>query len=297
MQSSTLQLNSGTPPRLCHIPPFTKSLGEAANNLCHLAGLELDDWQQFVLGNSLGFTDEGLWSARNVGLCISRQNGKTILLEARALVSLFVLQEPLCVHTAHQADTAYEQFNKIRNRIENTPELASRVDSIKGGHGKEEIKLVRNAAGVAPRLTFRTRTGAGGLGFSVNTLIFDEAMIIPDETQGALLPTQSAVPNPQTWYVGSAVDAQQHEDGMAFARIREAGERKDATTAFFEWSAAGCDDPERIHKIADSEQAWREANPGFGIRITAETIQAERAAMNPRQFAVMRDLLWTTELT
>jgi hypothetical protein len=55
-------------------------------------------------------------------------------------------------------------------------------------------------------------------------------MMIPEFSHGALLPTLSARPDLQVWYMGSAVDRMVHEDGVVFARVREralkGGERR-----------------------------------------------------------------------
>jgi hypothetical protein len=56
------------------------------------------------------------------------------------------------------------------------------------------------------RIRFRTRTRGGGRGFSGSPVVFDEAMYLPEVSMGAILPVISAQPDPQIWYMGSAVD-------------------------------------------------------------------------------------------
>jgi hypothetical protein len=53
-------------------------------------------------------------------------------------------------------------------------------------------------------------------------VIFDEAMFLPEVSMGSILPVISAQPDPQVWYMGSAVDQTIHEDGVSFARVRGA---------------------------------------------------------------------------
>jgi hypothetical protein len=48
-------------------------------------------------------------------------------------------------------------------------------------------------------------------------VIFDEAMFLPEVSMGSILPVISAQPDPQVWYMGSAVDQTIHEDGVSFA--------------------------------------------------------------------------------
>ena len=52
-------------------------------------------------------------------------------LEARELAALFVLEELLTVHSAHQFDTSLEAFYRMRVfLIENTPELDQQVKRV-----------------------------------------------------------------------------------------------------------------------------------------------------------------------
>lgn len=277
-------------PRVESIPPAaSSSTGKEALELCRLAGLCLDPWQEYVLVQSLGERPDGKWSAFEVGLVVPRQNGKTELLVARQLVGLFLLGEELIIHTAHLFDTAGECFRRLENVVENTPELRSRVKLNRGrvgihSHGNEGIELLNGS-----RVRYKARKGGGGRGFSCDCLFFDEAMILDQPTVADILPTLSAMPNPQVWYAGSAVDQQVHQDGLVFANVRERGHAGDGALAYFEWSIEG-DDPARIPPhILDDTAGWGQANPGmYGGRITVEKIQREKPAMGPRQFAVER---------
>jgi hypothetical protein len=279
-------------PRISHIPAYSSSTGDEAIELAEMAGLVLDEWQQWVLRHSLGETPDGRWAAREVGLMVSRQNGKGALLEARELAGLFLLEEDLIVHTAHLFDTAGSHFRRLTKRIEDTPELAGRLAKPGGilrGHGNESITLARSErTGRQPRLEVRTRTGAGGLGFSISCLVFDEAMIISEEMHQALLPTLSAMPNVQVWYTGSAVDQENPaHQGVPFARIREKGIKGSESLAYFEWSL-DAEDPEKVGETG--EEQWAQANPGLGIRITPGWIREVEAppGLSHRGFAVQR---------
>lgn len=101
MTNSTRNAKKGRQePRVSYAPPSVSSTGQEAIELAALAGLELDPWQQYVLGAALGERKDGTWAAKEVGLCLSRQNGKGSILEARELAGLFLLDEPLIVHSA-----------------------------------------------------------------------------------------------------------------------------------------------------------------------------------------------------
>lgn len=269
-------------PRVSSVPPSVSSTGAEAVELCEMAGLFLDPWEQLVLTAALGEREDGKWAAFEVGLMVSRQNGKGAILEARELAGLFLLNERLLIHSAHQFDTSLEAFRRLRALVEDTPDFSKRVKRISNSHGEEGIELHGGQ-----RIRFRTRTKGGGRGFSSDCLILDEAMDIPEMTHGALLPTLSARENPQVWYTGSAVDQWVHDNGLVFARIRERGHRgDDPSLAYFEWSAEG-GNPEEVADPGDPD-AWAQANPALGIRISAEHIERERRSMDDRTFAVER---------
>jgi len=67
-------------PRREHIPAGTDpdELGKRSVDLCGRNGLELDDWQAYVLTESLKRNGDH-WAAKEVGLHVARQNGKTAL--------------------------------------------------------------------------------------------------------------------------------------------------------------------------------------------------------------------------
>jgi hypothetical protein len=270
-------------PRISHVPPYVSSSGQEAVELVETAGLFLDPWEAFVLGESLNENKRGEWSAFEVGLMVSRQNGKDEILTARQLAGLFLLGERLIISSAHQFDTSLESFRRLLAFVENTPEFSRRVKRISRSHGEEGIELTNGQ-----RIRFRTRTKGGGRGFTCDLLMLNEAMDINTASIGALLPTLSARPNPQVIYAGSAVDQWIHDNGVVFARVRERGHKgDDPSLAYFEWSA-DCDNPEKIGDLARDPAIWAEANPGFGIRISAEHIDHEQHSMDARTFAVER---------
>ncbi len=270
-------------PRFCSLPPAASSAGDEAVELAKMAGLILDPWEEFVLSRALGEGDDGKWAAFEVGMIVSRQNGKGAILEARELAGLFLLGERLLIHSAHQFDTSLEAFRRLLNLIEETPDFDRRVKRISRSHGEEGIELKNGQ-----RIRFRTRTKGGGRGFSCDCLILDEAMVLTEAAHGALLPTLSARPNPQVWYTGSAVDQWVHEHGIVLSRIRERGLKGDEPgLAYFEWSAEA-DNPDDLGKTAQDPEAWAAANPGLGIRISSEHIAREQRSMDPRTFAVER---------
>lgn len=270
-------------PRLSSVPEYVSSAGGEAIELAAMCGLELDRWQQHVLRHALGERKDGKWAASEVGLIVARQNGKGAILEARELAGLFLLDEWLLIHSAHLYDTAMEAFRRLTFWITETPELSRRVKRVVRSHGDEGIELTNGK-----RIRFRTRTNGGGRGLTGDCVILDEAMELSKAVHGSLMPTLSAVPNPQLWYTGSAVDEDIHPNGQVFAKVRERGiAGDDPKLAFFEWSV----DPDRYHSdpaCVRDPACWAEANPAQGIRIAPETIAGEQRSMYARTFAVER---------
>lgn len=264
-------------PRVSSAPRFVSSAGLEAVELAASAGLILDDWQQHILEVALGERPDGKWAAFEVGLIVGRQNGKGAVLEARELAGLFLFGEQLILHSAHEFKTAQEAFRRVLALVQNTPDLERLVSRVRTSHGEEGIELRSGA-----RLRFVARSTGSGRGFSGDVVILDEAYNLPGSAMGALLPTMAARPNPQVWYASSAGK----EDSEVLARVKKRGEEGSSSRlAYFEWSApadADLDDPD----------AWASANPGLGIRIEAEFVEAERSALPEIEFARERLGIW-----
>ncbi|MEU3052269.1 terminase [Streptomyces griseus] len=224
------------------------------------------------------------WAAFEVGLVVSRQNGKGSILEARELAGLFLFGERLIIHSAHQFDTSKEAFARILMLIEQTPDLDNEVARVSRSHGEEGIELKSGQ-----RLRFRTRTKGGGRGFTGDCLILDEAMYLDSAQVGALMPTLSARPNPQLWYTGSAGD----KDSTQLGRVRSrALKHSDHRLFYAEWSIDACTDfclyDCTDHDSPTAVESYAKANPGLGIRITVEHVQSEQRSMDTETFAQER---------
>lgn len=275
-------------PRICHVPEYVSSAGDEAVALAALAGLHLDEWQQFVLRESLGEVPGGRWAAQTVGLVVGRQNGKGSILEARELFGLFILGEQLIVHTAHRQKIATNHYRRMRKLIERAPKLHSRVAGYPAGKGSEAIVLKDGR-----RIEFTTRQSGNARGLTADLIVYDEAMFLTEDDRSGISPTMAALSisgNIQSWYVGSAVDQEDGaQDGVPFAQVREAGMAGSNGLAYFEWSAAD-GDPGRMTRAQMANQEWWEAsNPGLDIRISREWVEHERTVeMGPRGFAVER---------
>lgn len=257
-------------PRVSSTPPCEVSLGDKAVEFAAKAGLFLDPWQQLVLRQSLGVLKGGRWAASQVGLLVPRQNGKGAVLEALELFHMFVLNTPLIVHSAHKFDTSQEHFLRLRLLIEANADLRRHVKSMPTSQGHEAIVL-RNGN----RLKFKARTvGGAGRGFSADLLVLDEAMLLPEQALDAMMPTLAARKNPQVWFTSSAGTP----DSDALWRIVKRGRESSPRLAYFEW---GCEPGVN----ARDRQAWADANPGLGYRVSADYLEDELDTLSDEGFA------------
>lgn len=282
------------------------NVGREAVELAAAVGLKLDPWEAMTLEdmlrpkalpngqmatyeNDILGANMPVYQAFEVGIMVSRQNGKGAILEAREMAGLFLLGERLIMHSAHEFPTSLEAFRRILFWIENNDMLRREVKKVVFNHGEEGIELKNGQ-----RLRFRTRTKGGGRGFTGDCLILDEAMILKQEAVASLLPTLSARPNPQIIYTGSAGN----EESQQFGRVRKRGLRAieggpqsphwDDRLLYYEWSADVCNefcaDTCTDHDPEDDPATYAKTNPGLGIRISVEHIEAERRSMDRDNF-------------
>jgi hypothetical protein len=220
-------------PRILRVPDGEDHPDAAAVvEFAAACGIELDPWQKLTLQVGLRRRVDR-WAAFAVGVCAPRQNGKNGAVEVRELAGGPLLGERLVIHTAHLGDTTQESFRRLCEILEANEWLSRDVRHIWRRNGFEAIEWSDRR-----RIRFRTRTLSGGRGFSGDVVVFDEAMMLPVASMGAILPVVSARPDPQIWYLGSAVDQFVHEHGLTFASVRErALAGSDDRLAYLEWSA------------------------------------------------------------
>ncbi|HUR74439.1 MAG TPA: hypothetical protein VMZ00_09185 [Sporichthya sp.] len=270
-------------PRISSIPPYVSSSGQDVVDLAASAGLILDPWQEYCLRHGLGEREDGRWSAFEVGVVVSRQNGKGSVFEARCLAGLFLFGERLILYSAHEFKTAQEMFLRMQALVEGSDAFRRRVKRIRTSHGDEGIELLDGA-----RLRFVARSTGSGRGFSGDLNIMDEAFNLPDAAVDALMPTMSARPNPQLWYGSSAAD-KTIAPCEQLGRVRRRGIAGGDPSLFYaEWSIESCT-PEcgegcTEHDNPASPDSWAKANPALGIRISVEHVAREHASMGAKGF-------------
>lgn len=262
---------------------MSRQAGDEAVELAALAGLVLDDWQVEFLREALSTRTDGKWACREAALVCPRQNGKGAVLEAVELAGLFLFDEQLILHSAHEFKTATEAFRRIWSLIEATPDLERRVHRKLQNNNDMSIELRSGQ-----RLRFVARTGGSGRGFSGDRIILDEAYNLPDQAISALVFTTAARENPQIWYTSSA--PLPVESSAVLRRVCKRGRAEDPSLVFAEFKAD--DDVD----LAD-ETGWREANPGYPFRITDEAVRLELGVSLPVDFARERLGIWPDDVT
>lgn len=287
-----IDLQGSQRPGLLHLPEGSSAEVDDALYLLDEWGFTYDEAQRLVITAALREQPNGRWAAKEVGVEEPRQNGKGETIEGRECLGLFYLDERKLIHSAHEFATASEALDRMDDRIGRNPQLKRRVKSVKRSHGEEGVYLKDGR-----KLLYKTRTKGGGRGFSADFLGMDEAMYIAEAFLGALMPVISARPNPQIWYMGSAVDQMTMEHGIVFARLRERALSGEAgRLAYLGWSAAYADNkvvwdnPVEVPRTATADpEVIARANPALGIRIDLEhVVDTEREAMDHRTFCVER---------
>lgn len=250
----------------------------------------LDEWQKFCVRGLLS-EDPVAQLCALVGLIIvARQNGKNVILEVVELYAFYVLDLPYILHTAHLQETTADHMANLWAAISSDDALAAITKQVVA-NGKERIYRTDwvQAGGKRYRcqIRFRTRSKKGGRGGSPQMVVFDEALHLLDKQINALLPSLAAQSMrgdaPILIYTSSAPV----EESDVLRRLRaavQAGQIPDAFMA--EWSAEfavndGETRDQAMIRIADDVDALYEANPGMGVRIAPEWVNAnERSTMS-----------------
>lgn len=264
-------------PRIRSVPEAATSAGDEAIEYSRQMGLVMDPWQELSLRDSL--RERGRrWAAFEVGLVVARQNGKGGVLEARELSAVQLFGSRLVVHTAHELKTASDAFRRMVELCEGSSQLSRQVEKVSHRPGEQAIQF-RNGG----RIQYMARSRGSGRGWTeADLIVFDEAMFLAQEMMDALVPTMTTAPNPQLWFTGSAGLVE--SDHLLGLRQRAVA-GGDETLCYLEWSAEENAD-------LDDLDAWYQANPALGIRITEEFVARERAALSENGFARERLGIW-----
>lgn len=265
-------------PSNCFVPEITNAQGvDKAIRFLQLIGFGLDEWQDWTLRQMLGRRDDGTFAAKEVCLLVPRRNGKTRILEARALVGLFVLKEPLVIHTAQVFPTCRESYLRLKSVIDKCEDSEMRKVHFRAGNDNLSIEYDGR------RILYKARGTNPIRGFSPQVVIADEAYAMDDEIAAAIENAIGAEENPQ--YICTSSTGLDDSDYLLKMRDRGLTERGEHTLALLEW----CADPDC--SLDDLDQYYK-SNPALGIRISLESLIGARRSQADKQFGRERLGLW-----
>ena len=259
-----------SPPRIAVVPEGVKrDAGPQITRLSAMAGIHLDEAQQYVAKVTSGVGYDDKWAAFEAVIFAPRQNMKTEYLLARILAGLFLFREELIVFSAHRANTTTKVFRRLIRAIDRSPELGSRIVRVSKRIGSESIELDTGQA-----VEMVARSTSSGRGFTGDTVILDEAHDLDADQLAAILPMVSTRRNPQILYALSfGNEFTSHVGGL-----RERALDGKPGVCWVEWSMADDDD------VAD-RAVWARCNPAYPARIPMAYLEKEFRALGPERFA------------
>ncbi|RLP12255.1 hypothetical protein [Propionibacterium australiense] len=268
-----------------------KTFGPEACQLAADYGLTADPWQELVLSDWLAADRRDQWKAMTCGLTLPRQNGKNACLEIRELFGAVGLGEKI-LHTAHEVKTARKHFKRLKHFFGDRacdpaakyPELNALVTAVRNTNGQEAVYLANGGS-----IEIVARSRGSGRGYTVDTIIIDEAQELSDDALEALMSTASAAPlgNPQLIWTGTVPGP--NSVGEAWTRLRrQAIDERPRGLCWHEWSP----DPTRPLDLDDWDLI-RAVNPSLESgRLLESVIHGERKSLSEAGFARERLGLW-----
>jgi hypothetical protein len=285
-------------PAYANFPEWSETFGPEVADLCDLAGFAPDAEQAMGLDALFGIDRNGKSVAFEFAIIAARQNLKTGFEKQAALGWLFITEQRLITWSGHDMTPTREAFNDLVNLIENCPSLAKRLEAgptngVFRGSGQEALAFKPSkACPDGQRVLFKARTHSGGRGLTGNKVILDEGFALRNTHMGSLMPTLSAVPDPQL-LIGSSACRPESE---VLYKLVERGRSEDVSRrkrlAYMEFCAPedSCDDPDCPHYVGyqgcamDKREYVIMANPQAGRRITWDYLEGERDSLDPAEY-------------
>jgi len=276
-------------PQILHLPDDASSResGRAAIEFARAYGMTPDENQVMTVELALAEQADGMWSCFEFCDVEPRQNGKGDKIQIREAAGMWLFDEGLQIHTAHEVKTAVQAFRRMEAWINANADLRRSV-KFRYTNGEQAVEHKSGA-----RILYMARTGGAGRGFDdASTVYYDEAYALEAEQMAASLATMSVAENPQVWYASSAGKATStalwalrmralRGDGGRFGYSEHTAERPRLTVD---------SDGEEVVVSPDidhhDETLVALANAAYGYRITKEFVDGERRAFsaNPQLF-------------
>jgi len=235
-------------------------------------GPPLLPWQRYVIWR--GFETQGnrLW--RQVAFLVSRQQGKTFLMQRVMLARLHLagLFGSAALLNTHPDVTQSIEFLEALQRELLTGYMRARSNGVDWWLDAPAVSgMGRGRVWRARAQTRGAITGQAGVGMVFVDEVQDARQPVIDRTVRPILSGARTV-NPQAWFAGTG----ERDESDVLRGLRRAGLSEDPDTLWLEWSAPpGC--------ATDDREAWRWASPDWSDA-RAESLRADRRAMQEKDF-------------
>ena len=275
-------------PRLMSPPLKGPSRGPEFAEFAKSVGYPLFPWQEFIANDFLTTDKEGDFQRKTIGVILSRQNGKTMLIALRILFGLFVLGEKSIVAMSSKRDMAEDTFRKVCSIIEANEFLRDQVKLNRDrvgyfGNGSYYLPLKNGG-----RYEVVASTSDAARGKSANLLFIDELRYISEEAWAAAKPITIAMgKKAQTYVCSNAGDAY----STVLNELRDrAISYPSPTLGWYEYSAPPYSKPL-------DRKAWVASNPSLGFTITEEGLEEAFSVMPQEKFLPEHLCMWVSSLS
>ncbi|MEU8728757.1 terminase family protein [Streptomyces tendae] len=242
-------------------------------------------WQKYVSDVALELDpDTGLFAHREVGLSVSRQQGKTELTLGAQVHRAMAWPRQNIVYAAQTRGMARQRWEDEFWEKISSSDLA-RYARIRKSNGNEAILF----PGKRSRMGITANTEKAGHGPPLDLGFIDEAFAHEDDRlEQAFSPAMLTRARAQLWWASAGGTTKsvwlnkKREKGRALIEALFEALAEDAAAArpracYFEWYA-----PEDMDRADPA--TWRATLPALGYTVTEEVIAAELEKMDPAEF-------------
>ncbi|MCI3272139.1 terminase large subunit domain-containing protein [Streptomyces cylindrosporus] len=265
--------------------PGRPSLGPKLWKVMAKLGAPPMPWQKYVSDVALEIDPEtGLFAHREVGLSVSRQQGKTELCLGAQVHRALAWQRQNIVYAAQTRGMARQRWeDEFWEKISGS-DLA-KLARIRKSNGNEAILWGRTRS----KMGITANTEKAGHGPPLDLGFIDEAFAHEDDRlEQAFSPAMLTRAMAQLWWASAGGTTKsvwlnkKRENGRALIEALWAALAEDAAAvrpraAYFEWFA-----PEDMDR--SDPATWRATLPALGHTVTEAIIQAELEKMDPAEF-------------
>ena len=265
--------------------PDRPSLGPKLWKVMAKLGAPPMPWQKYVSDVALEIDpDTGLFAHREVGLSVSRQQGKTELTLGAQVHRAMAWPRQNIVYAAQTRGMARQRWeDEFWEKISGS-DLA-KYARIRKSNGNEAILF----PGKRSRMGITANTEKAGHGPPLDLGFIDEAFAHEDDRlEQAFSPAMLTRAMAQLWWASAGGTTKsvwlnkKRENGRAliealFAALAEDVLAVRPRSAYFEWFA-----PEEMDR--SDPATWRATLPALGYTVTEEIIAAELEKMDPAEF-------------